>query len=66
MMNQNIVGERKLSIKMMYVGKRAGKVDYMIYFNRGYFYNYYKDVLTENAEIVYENEAGGILKYINQ
>ena len=56
-------GEDKLSWKMIKVGERAGKVDYVVYFNRGFFYRYWKDELWENAEIVYENEAGGILQY---
>ncbi|MBO5478122.1 MAG: hypothetical protein J6A04_00065 [Clostridia bacterium] len=56
-------GENKLSWKMIFVGERAGKVDYVVYFNRGYFYQYWKDKLWENAEAVYENEAGGILQY---
>jgi hypothetical protein len=56
-------GEYKLSLKMIYVGKEAGKVNYVIYFNRGVFYQYWKDKLWENAELVYENEDGGILKY---
>lgn len=56
-------GEDKLSWKMIKVGERAGKVDYMIYFKRGYFYKYWEDEIWENAEVVYENEAGGILQY---
>ncbi len=60
-----IRGETKLSVKMAHVGKRAGKVDYMIYFNRGFFYKYYQEVLLKDTEVVYENSAGGILKYTN-
>ena len=56
-------GVEKLEYKMMSVGERAGKVDYVIYFNRGEYYQIYKEALWQNAKLVYENEAGGILKY---
>jgi hypothetical protein len=59
------VGEAKLTWKMVKVGEEAGKVDYIVYFNRGFFYKYWKDKLWENAELVYENEDGGILQYQN-
>jgi hypothetical protein len=58
-------GERKIAWKIKKIGEKAGKVDYIIFFNRGYYYQYWKDALWENAELVYENEAGGILKYQN-
>ena len=57
------VGQVCLEKKTIYVGQRAGKVDYVIFFNRGTFYKVWKDELWENAELVYENESGGILKY---
>lgn len=56
-------GQNKLTWKTVFVGERAGKVEYVVYFNRGYFYKYWKEELWENAEMVYENEAGGILQY---
>lgn len=56
-------GVEKLEYKMMSVGERAGKVDYVLYFNRGEYYQVYKKELWVNAELVYENDAGGILKY---
>ena len=51
---------------MIYVGERANKVDYVVYFNRGYFYKYWKDKLWENAEVIYENADGGILQYMGR
>lgn len=42
------------------------ELDYIIYFNRSKLYKRVKNVLFENSEIVYENEAGGILKYNNK
>ena len=56
-------GVQKIEYKMIYVGKRAGKVDYLIYFNRGKYYQFYKEKLMKNAEVIYENGSGGILKY---
>lgn len=56
-------GQSKLTWKMLLVGERAGKVDYVVYFNRGYFYRFWKDKLWENAQVIYENKAGGILQY---
>ncbi len=51
--------------KVKTVYKRTCKVNYLIYFNRGLYYKEYKDVLEFNTEKVFENEAGGILKYKN-
>ncbi len=59
-------GQVCLEKKAMSVGEKAGKVDYVLYFNNGNFYIQEKDKLWENAELVYENEFGGILKYNNQ
>jgi len=56
-------GQRKLNLKSYYLYNKINRVDYMIYFNRSYRYNQLKDRLFKNAEIIYENEAGGILKY---
>lgn len=56
-------GQVCLEKKTIYVGERAGKVDYVLFFNRGNFYIQWKDKLWENAELVYENDVGGILKY---
>lgn len=43
--------------------EKIGKVDYIIYFKKAEFYERTKETLFENAEIIYENEAGGIVKY---
>ena len=61
----NYWGKEKIEQKMIYVGRRAQKVDYVVYFNKGQFYQLWKNILWKNAEKVYENEAGGILKYNN-
>ena len=57
------MGGEKIQYKMIYVGKRAGKIDYLIYFNRGQYYQIYKEKLMKDGEIIYENGSGGILKY---
>ncbi len=56
-------GGNKIKYKMMYLGNRVGKIDYLVYFNRGEYYQFYKEKLWENAEVVFENGSGGILKY---
>ena len=39
----------------------------MVYFKRSYYYQNAKDILEqvlfENGEIIFENSAGGIIKY---
>ena len=42
---------------------KIGKVDYIIYFKKAGFYRKTKEKLFNNAEIIYENEDGGIVKY---
>lgn len=59
-------GQEKLFMKYLNSMKKIGKVDYMIYFKRCEFYEKAKDKLFENAEILYENDAGGIVRYINR
>ena len=58
-------GIEKLEYKMLELWKRIGNIDYCLYFNRGKYYQKWKKELLENAEIIYENDAGGILKYNN-
>ena len=58
-------GIEKLEYKMVVVGKKAGKIDYCLYFSRGEFYQKWKKELMKDAEIIYKNDAGGILKYNN-
>jgi len=56
-------GQDRLTLKAMTAYKKIGKVDYMIYFNQSYYYNQVKDLIFENGEVIYENDAGGIIKY---
>lgn len=56
-------GQQKLNCKRYLLEENINKVDYMIYFNKSQKYAELKDKLFENSEIIYENEAGGILKY---
>lgn len=42
---------------------KIGKVDYIIYFKKAEFYIKTKEKLFDRAEIIYENEDGGIVKY---
>lgn len=56
-------GQHKMNWKSYLLGEKIGNVDYIIYFNRSKVYSLLEDRLFENAEIIYENEAGGILKY---
>lgn len=58
-------GHDKIDIKRACLEKNIGNVDYIIYFNRNERYNELKDKLFENADIIYENSAGGILCYKN-
>ena len=45
--------------------KNDKDLDYIIYFNKSSIYKYLKNELFVNAETIYTNEAGGILKYNN-
>ena len=56
-------GQTRLELKAITAHEKIGKVDYMIYFNRSYYFKKAKDMIFDNGEIVYENEAGGIIKY---
>ena len=56
-------GQKKLMYKLQTLEKNLDKVDYIIYFNKSKKYEQLKDKLFVNAETIYENEAGGILKY---
>lgn len=57
-------GQYKMNWKSYLLKDKIGKVDYIIYFNRSKSYGLLEDKLFENAEIIYENEAGGVLKYL--
>jgi len=56
-------GQKKLNVKMVLVPTKINEVDYIIYFNRTNMYKKCKFRLFINADIIYENEAGGIIKY---
>lgn len=59
-------GESYLVSKWLLLPQKINKVNYIIYFNKSKMYNSLKDKLFENAEIIYENPSGGILKYNNK
>ena len=60
-----VQGEKALATKCFYIDQKIDKVDYMIYFKKSKKYNRIKDKLFEDSEIIFENSAGGILKYKN-
>lgn len=60
-------GQKLLEVKWENLTKKIkndNELDYVIYFNKTRTYKNLKDILFENSEIIYENESGGILKYI--
>ena len=57
-------GQEKMNYKSYFLKDKINKVDYMIYFKRSKRYGELKEKLFNNAEIIYENSSGGILKYI--
>ena len=57
------IGRADQETYLIIVGLRVNKADYLIYFNRGYYYKLWKRLIWHNAEVVYQNSAGGILKY---
>ena len=56
-------GQGELTTKWAYLEKKVKNIDYMVYFKKTQRYKKMEDILFDNAEIIYENEAGGILKY---
>ena len=56
-------GQFRFAIKAQTAYEKIGKVDYMIYLNKSYYFNQAKDKVFEGGEIIFENEAGGIIKY---
>lgn len=55
--------EYKFNAKLLSAVQKVGEVDYMVYFKKCNIYNMKKDILFEGGEIIFENEAGGIIKY---
>lgn len=62
---ENPRGQMELTIKWQLLENKINKVDYIVYFNKSEKYNELKDKMFENSEIIFENSAGGILKYKN-
>lgn len=58
-------GERYLVGKVFLLEENINKADYIIYFKNSYIFKHFENKLSGNAEIIYENEFGGILKYKN-
>lgn len=44
---------------------KINNVDYIVYFNRSKMFNLLKNEYNLFENVIYENEAGGILKYNN-
>ena len=61
--NPKYNGQNKLTLKAMRAYQKIGIVDYMIYFNRSKYYEQAEDEVFLNGEIIYKNDAGGIIKY---
>ena len=61
---QTLLEKKHFNIKQKIEDKN--ELQYIIYFNKSKMYNSLKDKLFENAEIIYENPSGGILKYNNK
>ena len=56
-------GQYRMAIKAVTAHKKIGKVDYIIYFNKSYYFNEAKNEVFNGGKIIFENEAGGIIKY---
>ncbi len=56
-------GQNRLTLKSMTAYEKIGKVDYMVYFKESYYYPYVEYRIFENGEVIFENKAGGIIKY---
>lgn len=58
-------GQTLLMYNYRYLPQKLNKADYLIYFERSNAYKVLNKRILKNAEIIYENEAGGVLKYNN-
>ena len=56
-------GQKKLIYKHQFLENKLNEMDYIVCFYKSEKYNKLKDKLLKNTEIIYENEAGAILKY---
>lgn len=61
--NNKYWGQDKLNYRRYMLEKNIDQYDYIIYFNKSKMYDKLKNDIFENAETIYENSAGGILKY---
>ena len=61
-------GQMRLLRKLGKIPEKVGNIDYLIYFNKSLYYMYYDKTidLFKDGEIIYKNNAGGIVKYIKQ
>ena len=64
---RKILGQKLLEIKCYNVDNKIKekKLDYVIYFNKSGRYKDLENKIFKNAEVIYKNEAGGIVKYKN-
>ncbi len=58
---QKMLENKHINLKNKFTKNKD--LDYAIYFNKSIKYNELKKYIFKNAEIIYENEAGGIVKY---
>ena len=61
----NNIGQQRLLSKLRDLEINLENADYLVYFNRSIFYEYYskKLDLMKNGEIIYQNDLGGVIKY---
>ena len=59
------VGQEELTDKWERLEEKVNKVDYIVYFNKTDKYMELEDRLFENAEIIFKNSVGGVIKYNN-
>lgn len=63
--DEDNLAQARLMKKHSDIIEKIGKVDYLIYFKKSIYYKLLNEKmnLLENGEIIYENDAGGIIKY---
>ena len=61
----NNIGQQRLLSKLRDLEINLEDADYLVYFNRSIFYEYYskKLDLMKNGKIIYQNDLGGVIKY---
>ena len=58
----NLLQTKWLNLENKILNKK-NNIDYIIYFDKSEKYKQLEDKLFIDAEVIYENEAGGIVKY---